>query len=202
MSVWDGLRRFLNAEIIKSKAPPPPPPAPRKSEPLPASAIQHLDAPKVRYTKERFGPRMKVEYGYRPPSLRKRVLVTAAGFAVLLMIGAFAVRFFENRRLPSDVTGLWRTDTPASRGRIVELRARYIAFLVDTTGTIVTYPIARVQHAEDNQGTLYRVEYVANGVPAEFDFVYNQGPPEELRFAHQRQLAWRKERTDRSLILR
>ena len=203
MSLWDTLSKFLNANIgpaPKTPVPRPTPHVPRPSQ----QSLQHLDAavgPRVTYQKERAGPRLKRQTWHPPASLRKQVLVSLAGVSVLTMLVLGAARLTVNKRLPSDLTGLWRTDAPAYRGRIVELRARYVAFLVDTTGHITTYRIMRVRQTPDRDGVLYRVQFADTTGQHEFSFVFDKGPPERLLFANQRQLAWRRERTDRSLIM-
>ena len=203
MSLWDTLSKFLNANIgpaPKAPVPRPTPNAPRPSQ----QSLKHLDAavgPKVTYKKERTGPRLRTQAWRPPASLRKQVLVSLAGVSVLAMMVIGAARLTVNKRLPSDLTGLWRTNAPAYRGRIVELRPRYVAFLVDTTGRVTTYRIVRVRQTPDRDGVLYRVQFADSIGRHEFAFVFDKGPPERLLFANQRQLAWRRERTDRSLIM-
>jgi hypothetical protein len=209
VSVWNALRRILNADIGGTKKPAPKTPAPRPSRASQApgpgfQVLQSPDQPPVptmKWQRERAGPRIRGQ-GFVPPSVRKRILIALAGLCIVAMLVLAVARLVVDRRLPSQVTGLWRTDAPAYQGRLVELRSRYLAFLTDSAGGVVSYKIARVLMSQDAQGTLFRVQYDANGKRSEFAFVYDQGPPEHLRFAHQRQLVWRRERSDRSLMIR
>jgi hypothetical protein len=206
VSLWDNLQRFLNADIIARKKPAPAPPRPSRATGGPD--VRHLGSPDqpaiptVRYTKERMGPRIRGT-ALVPPSVRKRILVALAGVSLLAMLGLGVASLVADRRLPFAVTGLWRSDVPSYQGRIIELRSRYVAFLIDTLGHVVSHQISRVQQTPDVDGVLYRVQFNADSSGrTEFSFVYDQGPPEHLRFAHQRQITWKRERMDRSLMMR
>ena len=208
MSLWDSVRRFLNAPIIKEKAPPPAkrPSRATGAQPGLPPAFQHVEDPAraalpvVKYQRERYGPRFKAQAWVQKITTRQRILVVLGAMAVLVMLGMYGVRLLTERRLPQRVQGLYRTDVEAYALRRFELHARSLAFLTgDTARPVVVYPIQRVTHRPAEGGVEYVVRYTDhNGEAVDFSFVFLEDTG-QIRFLHQRQLVWRKEPGTRSI---
>ncbi len=177
-------------------AKPGPPQVPPPSAPAPVGA----GPPQLRWFRER--PLRSSSGQVTPPARRPRqtILAVLASASVLATIVVFSLRGLAPRTAPREVRGLWRTDTGSHRGRHFEIRTRRVAFQTGDAGQVGIYEISRVWRSRGGDSTAVRLELREQGLPLELAFVYVPGPPEQIRFAHQRALVWTRAPGGRTII--
>lgn len=124
-----------------------------------------------------------------PPNVRQRVLALVAAVSVVTVLVILAAQSLRPRSAPRVVRGLWSTDAEAYRGRHLEIQARRVAFQT-SAAEVAVYPITRAWQSREGDSTTVRLELRETGMPLELSIVHLDGPPERLRFAHQRTLVW------------
>ena len=129
-------------------------------------------------------------------SVRNRLLrytpaLIGIAAVVLIVANEGARRPKVETTLPAVLQGVWRTDAARYANRRLEITTSSLTFQEgDSTDAVTRHRIVAVRRSVEPEGTLFRVEYLQDGDPLEFSFVFSDSPRPELRFANQKGLVW------------
>jgi hypothetical protein len=121
----------------------------------------------------------------------------------LVLLGMWLSVFIHNmwpqggEVIPEEIVGRWTTTTPAYADRAFEITETSVTFYSSET-TFTTHPISKVTAEPWGHDVLYTVEYLNLGEVYEFAFLYSNPPRGNIRFKHQQDMSWEKQRSEGS----
>jgi hypothetical protein len=116
-----------------------------------------------------------------------------ATLSVLLVISGFYLTQGHDD-VPSELIGVWRTESPQYADRFIEIRPVTISFGTGA-GTELTGFIRSVQANVEDGRVMYAVKYTANGTDSLVFLLYTYSSREgqTLQLKNQEDIVWRKE---------
>jgi hypothetical protein len=136
---------------------------------------------------------LKPKAGAKIPAARKNVLLAAAAVTSLLWaVNAIKQPPEEFGILPLAMNGGWQTSDGRYRDRNFWIQGDRIAFETGSDTLPVTiHKITQVDQKILQGDTLqYTLQYLVDGAPTTWEIQYIERPKPEIRFVHQRELAW------------
>ena len=121
---------------------------------------------------------------------RQRILIIVTAIA----FGALWVTHLRPPRakFPSELIGTWKTASQQYADRSLEIDSISINFGTGP-GTVSTWFIEKIESSLDNDGTLYKIDYVADNVHEQASILYKViDGKETIRFANHRDVIWEK----------
>lgn len=133
---------------------------------------------------------MAMNTNKRPRQKHRKEIV--AGVIILSLVVVAVFYFNSTEQLPEKLEGIWTTTHPKYEGRYFKLEAKTIVF--GTGGfNIDVYFIEDIEKTASSKGTVFVLNCQnSNNDPYRFAFVSSTGKPDEIRFQHQQQIVWHK----------
>jgi len=133
----------------------------------------------------------------KTPHRKTRIKIFALVVVFVLVVAA-VYYFNPAAQLPKRLIGLWTTSHPKYKDRYFKIETKKI--IVGTGGfNVDVYVIRDIEAPVSNEDGLYVID-CQNSHNDSFRFAFNSmaGEPDEIRFQHQKQIVWNKEKVEPS----
>jgi len=122
-----------------------------------------------------------------------RTIWVAATVAIFLIVLTSWIWRARHRQIPDELVGEWHTTDPNYSDRWFEIDSVCINFGTGR-GSVSTGFIKEVKAVPEAGKTLYTISYSVDGTANEVSFYYEPGRDKVIRFKHQENTIWIKDK--------
>ncbi len=114
---------------------------------------------------------------------------------LVILILFFGCQAKENKTVPDELVGVWRTSAPKYEDCYLELTKDLIIFVNENIlQNMDANSIYKIKKADKDKNILYTIYYKNDeGLKYQFSFYYDPSGGSVIKFKHQTQIEWTKE---------